>query len=661
MQDFTIARALVAATLVMGGTVAAQQQPAATTNTIQQDYDAATALDSGKDSAAALAAWERLEPRTKPGSRSRAIVQVRKGRALFRLGRGDEALAMIRAGLAGLPTTDASLAEDRSSAHAMLGRIALDAFDYAGAAAEYAQAEKDAAAPADRLIALLGLSQAEIFTDPAAAGATLDRADAVLATAPVDNASRALFKRRRAILRMNQGDFEAARRDGKAAVQLLGGITNRTDLQDVSARSDTAIAALLGGHEEEAREYLAYTGAGRSTKGEFSPGAQMKAPDCGGEANLTPEDVGVVEFSIGDDGTVLQATPIYASGGGEKALAFARIVRDWWWDPEQLKELPPFYRYNMRVEMRCSTAFSRPSVGGGLDSEAVAWLESKGVTVAPDSDRLDPAMLARQREALRQAEADKGPNSLATLAAIQSLLTNAVVPDAEKKLLATRALAIATAAGAPAPVRLNYALTVRTADVPDVWKPGRFRRAVEPMLTDPAYASDPQARAALRLLIADRDRKRGADSEPLLREVADDAALPANDPLKVGALVRLASLAQARGDAAAARAAFDRTGLSANQCSIMDAPPKQLSSFGANDFPTEALQWGFEGWTQLQYDVKADGTVANARTLLSYPPFVFSKAGTKMFSAARYAKTYRPDGGLGCGATTNRVNFRLPG
>lgn len=659
MHDFTTARALIAAALLTGSAVSAQQQPAA--GSVQQDYDAATALDAGKDNAAALAAWEKLEPRTKPGSRSRAIVQVRRGGALFRLGRRDEALAMIRTGLAGLPTDDASLAEDRSKAHAMLGRIAADAFDYAGAAAEYAQAEKNAVVPADMLIALLGLSQAQIFTDPAAAGATLDRADAVLKTASVDNASRALFMRRRAMLHMNQGDFEVARRDGKAAVQLLGGITNRTDLLDVSARSDTAIAALLGGHEEEAREYLAYTGAGRSTKGEFSPGAQMKAPDCGGEADLRPEDVGVVEFSIGDDGTVIQATPIYASGGGEKALAFARIVQDWWWNPEQIKTLPAFYRYNMRVEMRCSTAFSRPSIGGELDSEAVAWLEGKGVTVAPDPERPGPATLAAQREALRQADAGKGAESLAALGAIQALLTNAMVPDAEKKPLATRALAIATAAGAPAPVRLNYAMTMLTADAPDLWKPGRFRRAVEPMLTDPVYAGDPQARAALRLMIADRDRKRGAESEPLLRQVADDGALAANDPLKVGALVRLASLAQARGDGTAARAAFDRTGLSANQCSIMDAPPKQLSSFGANDFPTDALRWGFEGWTQLQYDVKADGSVANARTLLSYPPFVFSKAGTKMFSAARYAKTYRPDGSLGCGATTQRVNFRLPG
>jgi hypothetical protein len=37
-----------------------------------------------------------------------------------------------------------------------------------------------------------------------------------------------------------------------------------------------------------------------------------------------------------------------------------------------------------------------------------------------------------------------------------------------------------------------------------------------------------------------------------------------------------------------------------------------------------------------------------------------TKAGTETMAGARYSKTYRPDGGLGCGGTSQRVRFVLP-
>jgi outer membrane biosynthesis protein TonB len=145
----------------------------------------------------------------------------------------------------------------------------------------------------------------------------------------------------------------------------------------------------------------------------------------------------------------------------------------------------------------------------------------------------------------------------------------------------------------------------------------------------------------------------------LLQQVADDKALAANDPLRVGALIRLASLQQQAGDTATARATFDRSGLAANQCAILDAPPRFLSAGGT--FPNEAMAWGFEGWTKTQFDVGADGKVIHQRAVLSYPPFVFTKAGTETMAGARYSKTFRPDGGLGCGGLSQQVRFKLPG
>ncbi|RZM18851.1 MAG: hypothetical protein EOP67_59055, partial [Sphingomonas sp.] len=114
---------------------------------------------------------------------------------------------------------------------------------------------------------------------------------------------------------------------------------------------------------------------------------------------------------------------------------------------------------------------------------------------------------------------------------------------------------------------------------------------------------------------------------------------------------------QTDGDAAAARAAFERAGVDAGQCALLDSPPR-LTGYNAT-FPNEAMRWGFEGWTQTQFDVDAAGRVANERAILSYPAFVFSQAGTNMMRNARFTKSYRPDGKLGCGSLVQRVRFSM--
>jgi outer membrane biosynthesis protein TonB len=179
-----------------------------------------------------------------------------------------------------------------------------------------------------------------------------------------------------------------------------------------------------------------------------------------------------------------------------------------------------------------------------------------------------------------------------------------------------------------------------------------------PLLSVPAYANDSKARSAILLLIAERTESRSRRAV-LLQQVADDKGLAANDPLRVGALIRLASLQQQAGETATARATFERSGLAASQCAILDAPPHFLSAGGV--FPNEAMAWGFEGWTKTQFDVDADGRVLNQRAVLSYPPFVFTKAGVQTVAGARWSKTFRPDGGVGCGGLSQQVRFKMPG
>jgi tetratricopeptide (TPR) repeat protein len=644
----------------LAGTCLAVSAATAQTPTVQQEFEAAVAIDAKGDAAAALAAWEKLEARTKPGSRSRGLVLARKSSALFRLKRSDEAVRAVRAGLALLPATDASLAEDRWRAYFQLGGVATNAIDYATANEAFLAAEKAAPDTGTKLSALLAFVETAVFVDPAAAAVALTRIDALAAAGPLDKIAKALIARRHALLLLNRREFAAAQSYAMEAVKQLGGLTERTDTRDVSARSDVAIAALLAGKSDDARRYMAMTGAGRIAKGSFDPAVQMTPPDCGGEAGLKPADMAVVEFSIADDGSVFAVSPIYAAGGGAVAIEFARAARDWSWTPEQVKELPPFFRANARIEMRCSTNFERPSIGKMLDGDTRAWLAGKGLDLPSESHGSDAAAAPRQRAELAAAEAKAGGNALAILPALVALANNSVVGREETHALVSRALAIAQANGAPPLVRLAFEMRERLTANADSWRDDVYRRVMTPMLGDPVYAADPAARAVVRLLLADSEGRKGLErARVLLKQVADDPALPANDPRRVGALIRLASAEQATGNVAAARETFDRSGLAANQCAILDKPPQLVKAGGT--FPEEALMWHFEGWTQTQFDVAPDGRVLNERAVLSYPPFVFTKAGNATLATARFSKTFRPDGGVGCGGLTHRVKFLLPG
>ncbi|MET4896946.1 energy transducer TonB [Sphingomonadaceae bacterium jetA1] len=650
--------ALIGAAAAISVAAAAQQaSPPAPGTTVQQDYDAATALDQGADAAAALAAWVALAARVKSGNRTWAIAMVRKGGAQFRLGQLDEAAATIRAGLAVLPTADASLAEDRQNAHIMLGRIAADSLDYADASAEYAKAEAEAPTDVGRLAAMLAGARVRIFTDPADALATLDRADAIASRMTLGKVDQASLLQARMRLAMNIGHLDEANRIAPKVVSLLGGMTlSRVDLRDVAARSDAAIAALLAHRDDTAREYMAYTGAGRSRKGMFRPASLMTPPECGGEADLKPEDVAVVQFGVGDDGSVFGVEPVYSSGGGEKGLAFARAVQGWAWSPEELKTLPPFFRYSVRLEMRCSTAYSRPSVNEAITARFAEWVDKKGVAAPAQGHQVGGVALGRQRAALAAAEA-RG-QAPAILAAAAQMFDNPTLGSDERAALIARVEPLAAASDMPAMARLLFAIPAQEGRDRDWRGGGRYAAVMAPLLTQKPYADDPQARAALRLRIADHsNEKYGA---PYLQQVADDPGLDPRDPLRVGALIRLASAAKREGDLALARQTFEKSGLAASQCATLDAKPKPVVMPGPDVFPQEARRWGFEGWVRNQFDVGADGHVTNTRTLVSYPPFIFSQAAEKAFTSMRFQKTYRPDGGVGCGASVNGIVFQLP-
>jgi outer membrane biosynthesis protein TonB len=98
---------------------------------------------------------------------------------------------------------------------------------------------------------------------------------------------------------------------------------------------------------------------------------------------------------------------------------------------------------------------------------------------------------------------------------------------------------------------------------------------------------------------------------------------------------------------------------SSDVCSS-DLPVLKRTGAGAGDFPMEAMRWGFEGWVRVEYDIQPDGKTANQRAVIAYPPLVFRDAAVGILKDARFAQSYRPEGGPGCGGAQQNINFRIP-
>lgn len=646
--------------LATGGSMAmAQVVPppvvAKTAMTTQQAFEAATELTTKGEWAEALAAWEALERRPRMTARAVAIIRVRKGYVLSRLGQDDAAAEVLRLGLAALPASDATLADDRFLGERERGLIAYRALDYATAADALTKAGESATDNGDRLTALTSLTTVQTFLDPAAAEVSLAKLKALAATMTLTPSDQGNILVTETELLLNQGRFRDAAKTGRAAVKAFGGLsTSKIRLDDAVARSDTAIAMLLAGQDEDAREFLAYSGAGQSTT-EFARGLEMPVPFCGAEDGLNPDDVAVVEFNINEDGTISSSRPIYAVGGGAAGLAFARAARDWSFNRNMLKSLPAFFRNKARVELRCSTAFPRPSLRGLVETALVRWLDEQG---SPAPDKVVAAMawrrdLARLGQLEQKGEARGAP----LIAVLKSLAANPMAPREDANLYATRALALLDDR-APPLARLSLELRVLDTSGTERRRAVVYWAGLKALLAKPPYKDDPRARAAIGLLLADGlGRGQITQAKALVEPVAKDPQLPATDAFKIGALIRLASLNARQGKTEEARLAFEQSGLDGEQCALADAAPKLVSIGG--EFPEEAKRWGFEGWTTSEVDVGADGSVPLARPIVSYPPFVFTKAGVATVKGAHYTKSYRPSGGVGCRARPMSVKFSL--
>ncbi|MEG8041264.1 hypothetical protein QP166_18695 [Sphingomonas sp. LR60] len=305
-----------------------------------------------------------------------ATVDVRKGRCLLEGSRAAEGRAAIARGLPLLREKGESFAGDVYDAQMALGRRAQRDFDYAAAASAYVDAAaqlKDAA----RIPALLRVAQVTMFDHDGRALAATDEALRLASASELGKKDLAAVQTIRARVLLNDGRAKDAYALLKDSLAKQGGLTSRVGASDIATRSDLAIAALKNKDRDNARMYLAYTGAGRVQNTPFTTSASMAPPSCG-DGGLTPEDEAIVEFTLEEDGHVSGVAPIYTNGGREKAIAFARAVADWSWRPEDARKIPALFRYTTRVELRCVTADRAPALTAPLGEIATAWLAEKG-------------------------------------------------------------------------------------------------------------------------------------------------------------------------------------------------------------------------------------------------------------------------------------------
>jgi tetratricopeptide (TPR) repeat protein len=664
----------VATAMLSSGAIA---QEAAKTHSIQptdqpsaqQLFESGAAAMSAQDWAGALAIYANLESRlslsTKPNTKSLLLVRLRKGATLSHLDRLDEAEALISASLAKLPADDPGLYGEIWNGQLGMGDIASRRFDYAAAVSRFRQTLNGTTSPGEKLILYDRLIRVGIFVDPQQALADSDAELALLATDPlVGKEWLGLAHQLRGRTLLNLGRIPEARTELGMAIKLLGGMSStNVNALDLAARSEAAIAAMRAKLPDQARRFLAYTGASMQAGQGFELGKDMNPPPCGGTNGPRPEDVAVVEFSIRANGSVRNAIPIYFTGKPAVAVEFARAVSQWSWSAEELKRVIPFFREQTRIEMRCSTVFNRPDTLGMLSPETEGWLATKLARPIEANPASDANALAGLRAELAGREKRDGADSVQLIPVLISLGSNSVASAEEAERSLARALQIAQGQSAPAGVLAYFKLASATV-MP--WKsyyrePSVYQERIRAALAEPAIAASSTARNALTIALFDAlspgDRKKFGRA--IIAPLADDLLLLPNDPFKVGALMRLANLEYAAGKIEDARSLFAKTGLSEQQCALVDAKPSLTGGrIGDEDYPVEALQWGFGGWTVVEFDIDANGKPLNERPLISFPPFVFGDPTVKQIKGFRYEQRFRPDGGLGCGGQRQRVTYR---
>ena len=140
-----------------------------------------------------------------------------------------------------------------------------------------------------------------------------------------------------------------------------------------------------------------------------------------------------------------------------------------------------------------------------------------------------------------------------------------------------------------------------------------------------------------------------------------EAALPSDDPVRQVALLHMAMVKARTGEEASAHADLAASGLSAEQCALVDTRPVPTNmGIASSQFPQAALFWHFEGYVEEAFDIAADGHVSNVRTVIAYPPYIFGPGTERAVSSFRFVPPTIQGQAVGCTGETQKVNYRIP-
>jgi tetratricopeptide (TPR) repeat protein len=625
---------------------------AAQAQKLQEQYDAAEkAFAAGEyDKAATLfAEVQGRLAKSQRGSTVEADLRRRIAETDIARGRPERAIAALTPAV---PIyTKAPGQPFLGETHRLLGSAYEKLGEMHRAAENYQAALRLNTEPARKTALSIPLARTAVFTDAPLARRLVDAM--IEDFKPLEDKKRSgellgEFQSLRGRIELNAGNHAEALEWFKRAAKSAGGVGTRVSLADVAIRSDLALASHLTGDEDKAFYYIAMTGAGRmGGKGpQFPDGDALKLPDCSPAFDIGADDLVVLDIALGDDGRVINAAPIYSTKPGKIEVEFVKAARAWLWSAEEMAKTEPFWRFSIRVAVRCAFNTDRRWVGLGFMRELVKEVSALRNPVLDVDSSADFKTL---RAELARREAADGTDSMNLIPVLVALAEHD-----EEGLYAERAREILG----------SNSISARSRAILDVLmarrQMGRGADALQ-MQPDAGWPADVADWFRVEQGLELEKRKRSERAIPLYTAVFERGNAK-TDTLAQFAALRLASIAFERKAQERASGYLAATGLRPDQCALVDASPIPASTGASSaDYPDEAMNWGFEGYMVSNYDIGTDGKTKSPRVVFAYPPFVFEETMDRIISRWRFKPIYREGEQIGCTGARQTFRFRIPG
>jgi tetratricopeptide (TPR) repeat protein len=148
-------------------------------------------------------------------------------------------------------------------------------------------------------------------------------------------------------------------------------------------------------------------------------------------------------------------------------------------------------------------------------------------------------------------------------------------------------------------------------------------------------------------------------AEKILQDMsARNDSLDGSTVSRQAARLNLASYAYNNGRGEEADRLIDKTGLSADQCSLFGQTRRRLQ-LKMPAYPEIAGNRRLQGWASVDHDLSIDGRAINPRTVSAYPPFVFSSLGEATVKSTVFTPVYSKGGPIACKASDMNMLWQI--